>query len=103
MDDYRDAIASCCRQLRLSANLADHAFAMQGETHQEYLYNLLSEEIKCRKAARIGKLINSAGFPVQHNFAAFHPDEVQLELCQYSRQKKLKDYAAFLSSSSSFC
>ena len=53
MDDYRDAIASCCRQLRLSANLADHAFAIQGETHQEYLYNLLSEEIKCRKAARI--------------------------------------------------
>ena len=77
MDDYRDAIASCCRQLRLSANLADNAFAIQGETHQEYLYNLLSEEIKCRKAARIGKLINSAGFPVQHNFAAFHPDEVQ--------------------------
>ena len=77
MDDYRDAIASCCRQLRLSANLADHAFAIQGETHQEYLYNLLSEEIKCRKAARIGKLINSAGFPVQHNFAAFQPDEVQ--------------------------
>ena len=77
MDDYRDAIASCCRQLRLSANLADHAFAIQGETHQEYLYNLLSEEIKCRKAARIGKLIHSAGFPVQHNFAAFQPDEVQ--------------------------
>ena len=77
MDDYRDAIASCCRQLRLSANLADNAFAIEGETHQEYLYNLLSKEIKCRKAARIGKLINSAGFPVQHNFAAFHPDEVQ--------------------------
>lgn len=57
MDDYRDAIASCCRQLRLSANLADNAFAIQGETHQEYLYNLLSEEIKCRKAARIGKLL----------------------------------------------
>lgn len=76
MDDYRDAIASCCRQLRLSANLADHAFAIQGETHQEYLYNLLSEEIKCRKAARIGKLIHSAGFPFQHNFAAFQPDEV---------------------------
>ena len=77
MDDYRDAIVSCCKQLRLSANLADNAFAIQGESHQEYLYNLLSEEIKCRKAARVGKLINSAGFPVQHNFASFHPDEVQ--------------------------
>ncbi len=34
-------------------------------------------------------------------------DEYQLtevlDLCQYFRQKKLKDYAAFLSSSSSFC
>ena len=27
----------------------------------------------------------------------------ELDLCQYFRQKKLKDYAAFLSSSSSFC
>ncbi|MXP76219.1 hypothetical protein GN277_12695 [Lachnospiraceae bacterium WCA-9-b2] len=26
-----------------------------------------------------------------------------MDLCQYFRQKKLKDYAAFLSSSSSFC
>ena len=26
-----------------------------------------------------------------------------LDLCQYFRQKMLKDYAAFLSSSSSFC
>lgn len=43
MDDYRDAIASCCRQLRLSANLADNALAIEGETHQEYLYNLLSK------------------------------------------------------------
>ena len=43
MDDYRDAIVSCCKQLRLSANLADNAFAIQGESHQEYLYNLLSE------------------------------------------------------------
>ena len=27
----------------------------------------------------------------------------KMDLCQYFRQKKLKDYAAFLSSSSSFC
>lgn len=27
----------------------------------------------------------------------------QVDLCQYFRQKKLKGYAAFLSSSSSFC
>ena len=27
----------------------------------------------------------------------------EVDLCQYFRQKKSKDYAAFLSSSSSFC
>ena len=49
MDDYRDAIASCCRQLRLSANLADNAFAIQGESHPEYLYNLLSAICAARR------------------------------------------------------
>ena len=49
MDEYRDAIASCCRQLRLSANLVDNAMSQSGESHQEYLYNLLSEEIRYRK------------------------------------------------------
>ncbi len=29
--------------------------------------------------------------------------EVEMDLCQYFGQKKSKDYAAFLSSSSSFC
>ena len=29
--------------------------------------------------------------------------DASLDLCQYFRQKKLKDYAAFLSSSCSFC
>ena len=77
MDEYRDAIASCCRQLRLSANLVDNAMSQSGESHQEYLYNLLSEEIRYRKATRLAKLVNTAGFPIQHNFAAFRPDEVQ--------------------------
>jgi DNA replication protein DnaC len=77
MDDYRDAIASCCKQLRLSSNLADNAMILSGESHQEYLYNLLSEEIKCRKTARVAKLVGSAGFPVQHSFTSFNPGEVQ--------------------------
>ena len=31
------------------------------------------------------------------------PEEQKVDLCQYFRQKKSKGYAAFLSSSSSFC
>jgi DNA replication protein DnaC len=77
MDDYRDMIASCCKRLRLSSNLADNAMVLQGENHQEYLYNLLSEEIKCRSAARVAKLVSTAGFPVQHSFESFHAGEIQ--------------------------
>ena len=77
MDDYKEAIASCCKQLRLSANLVDNAMIQSGESHQEYLYHLLSEEIRYRKATRVAKLVNTAGFPIQHEFSAFRPDEVQ--------------------------
>ena len=77
MDDYRDAIASCCKQLRLSVNLVDNAMIQSGENHQEYLYNLLKEEIRYRKETRVAKLINTAGFPITHSITSFNPSEVQ--------------------------
>lgn len=30
-----------------------------------------------RKTTRVAKLVNTAGFPIQHEFSAFRPDEVQ--------------------------
>lgn len=77
MDDYRAAIALCCKQLRISGNLAENAMVLTGETHQEYLYRLLRSEIDYRKASKVSKLINTAGFPLQHSFEAFDPREVQ--------------------------
>lgn len=77
MDDYREAIASCCKQLRLSVNLVDNAMIQTGENHQEYLYNLLKEEIRYRKETRVSKLINTAGFPVTHSITSFDASEVQ--------------------------
>ena len=77
MDDYKDAIAACCKQLRLSANLVENALAQTGDSHQEYLYRLLMDEIQYRKTARVAKMINTAGFPQQHSFASFNPSEVQ--------------------------
>ena len=77
MDDYKDSIASCCKQLRLSVNLVENAMIQTGESHQEYLYNLLKDEIQYRKSTRVAKLINTAGFPLQHSFTAFDPSEVQ--------------------------
>ena len=43
--ELREALLKCCRRLRLSSNLADKAFAQEGETNQEYLLNLLKSEI----------------------------------------------------------
>ena len=77
MDDYKDAIAACCKQLRLSVNLVENAMIQTGGSHQEYLYHLLRDEIQYRKSTRVAKLINTAGFPLQHSFTSFDPGEVQ--------------------------
>jgi DNA replication protein DnaC len=50
----------------------------EGETHQEYLYKLLSSELKNREQVRISKLINSAGFYSIKTFDLFRFDEVTL-------------------------
>lgn len=70
MDDYKDSIAACCKQLRLSVNLVENAMIQTGESHQEYLYHLLKEEIRYRRETRVAKLINTAGFPYS---IALHP------------------------------
>ena len=59
MDDYKDAIAACCKQLRLSVNLVENAMIQTGGSHQEYLYHLLRDEIQYRKSTRVAKLINT--------------------------------------------
>jgi hypothetical protein len=63
MADIKESIALCCKQLRLSSNLAERALTQEGETNQEYLINLLSNEVKYREERRIMKLLNIAGFP----------------------------------------
>lgn len=47
-----------------------------GESHQEYLYNLLRDEIQYCRATRVAKLINTAGFQLQHSFSSFDPSEI---------------------------
>lgn len=76
MDDLRNGIAACCKQLRLSSNLADRAMAQEGGTNQEYLYNLLNNEIAYRKQSRIAKLQKSAGFPKLYSPEQFRTDEI---------------------------
>lgn len=77
MNDYKNEIASCCRKLRLSANLAGHAMNEQGESNQEYLFRLMEAEIVYRREVRINKLLNTAGFPKRYRFDQFDAREVQ--------------------------
>lgn len=73
-----EEIASCCKQLRLSRNLADMAQTADGQSHQEYLYNLLLTELSYRSHTRTEKLVNSAGFYSIKTFDSFRFDEIQL-------------------------
>lgn len=104
MDDYRKEIAMCCKELRLSSNLAEMALHQSGDTNQEYLYHLLSSEIEYRHEVRINKLLNTAGFPQKYEFNQFNAREVQFpsstslenlkELAFYEEGKNLVMYGA---------
>ena len=76
MDDLKEAIAACCKQLKLSSSLADRAMIQEGATNQEYLYNLLQNEIEARRVRRITNLINTAGFPRTYTKEQFRTDEI---------------------------
>jgi DNA replication protein DnaC len=71
-------IADCCKRLRLSRNLVDMAQSLGGESHQEYLLNLLSSELEYRQKVRTEKLVNSAGFYTIKTFEGYRFDEVTL-------------------------
>ena len=76
MDELYKSIADCCKQLRLSSNLAERAMIEEGDTNQEYLYHLLKNEIINRKQSRIAKLQKTAGFPKYYSPDQFRTDEI---------------------------
>ena len=71
-------IFECCRKLRLSRNLAELAQTAEGDSHQEYLYRILSEELQYREITRTEKLVNSAGFYSLQTFEGYRFDEITL-------------------------
>ena len=76
MSDIKSNLASCCKKLRLSASLAERAMVQEGSTNQEYLLNLLTEEIANRDAARLTRNLNSAGFPCRYTPEQYRTDEI---------------------------
>lgn len=73
-----EELIDCCKKLKLSHNLADMAQTTEGQSHQDYLYKLLSAELKNREQGRIAKLMNSAGFYSIKTFDGFRFDEITL-------------------------
>ena len=76
MDEMREQLAASCKKLRLSASLAGRAMTMEGDTHQDYLQNLLSSEIANRDAARLSRNLNAAGFPCRYRAEQYRTDEI---------------------------
>ena len=76
MDDMKEALAECCKKLRLSASLASRAMTQEGENNQEFLLNLLTSEIANREAARITRNMNMAGFPCRYRAEQYRTDEI---------------------------
>ncbi len=76
MDNMKDALAQCCKKLRLSASMASRAMTLQGESNQEFLLNLLTSEIASREAARIARNMNMAGFPCRYLVEQYRTDEI---------------------------
>lgn len=76
MADIEKSIAECCKQLRLSANFAEQAFEQKGDTPQEYLLNLLTNEVRYREVKRKSKYLNTAGFPRRYRVEEFRTDEI---------------------------
>ena len=74
--ELKESIALCCKQLKISANFAERAMTQEGDTNQEYLYNLLSNEVTYRTERRKTKLLNTAGFPKMYSREQFRTDEI---------------------------
>ncbi len=76
MADIEKSIAACCKQLKLPTNFAGQAFEQKGDTPQEYLLNLLTNEIEYRTARRKSKFLNTADFPRRYRVEEFRADEI---------------------------
>lgn len=71
-------IAACCKELRLSKNIADMSERLQADSHQEFLLKLLQSELGHRENARRDKFMKNAGFYYKKSFDGFRFDEVTL-------------------------
>lgn len=90
-DNYHVELVAFCKRLKIASAMADRAETTEGETHVEFLYNLLKKEIELRDQAHIDNIIKDAKFPVQYSFDQFRTDEVEFPSdCSVDTLKSLK-------------
>ena len=76
-ENYREELVAFCKRLKIASTMAERAEITEGETHVEFLYNLLKREIELRDRAHIDSLVKDAKFPVEYSFEQFRTDEVE--------------------------
>ena len=74
----REALLECCRQLRLSAKLAENAMTATGATNQEYLLEVLRAEIEYRSIKRRNLYLKKAGFDNIKTFKGYDFEDITL-------------------------
>lgn len=76
MNDKQKEIELLCKQLKLSAGMAERAMKISGETHQEYLIELFSSEINARREKRIKDKFRKANLPYTENIKELDVSEI---------------------------
>lgn len=74
----KDQILECCKQLRLSATLAENAMIATGATNQEYLLELLRAEIQYRTTKRRNLYLKKASFDNIKTFQGYDFKDITL-------------------------
>jgi len=73
-----DRIYEHCKALRLSNTFASNAVALDGETHQEYLIQLLKAEVVYRNEKRINLNLKQANLDLSKTFGTYEFKDIDL-------------------------
>ncbi len=74
----KEQIYECCKELRLSAIFAENAILMSGNTHQDYLLELLKAEIVHRTNKRRNLYLKQAGFDSIKTFEGYKFEKIAI-------------------------
>lgn len=74
----KEQLIECCKQLRLSATLAENAMTATGATNQEYLLEVLKAEILYRNMKRRNLYLKKAGFDNVKTFKGYDFEDITM-------------------------